>query len=137
MALFTNFKSWPESAFLWDPKGGFWNTVFTSNPQLKSQISLWMNFTLSTFKLFETSLAKSIESSSTSIPTAIFAIIVYFKNKQIDYKSAFKIILWGIVPTVVASYVANVINTNSLRKIFAMYLISIGIAILVKNFNKS
>ena len=71
------------------------------------------------------------------IPTAIFAIIVYFKNKQIDYKSAFKIILWGIVPTIAASYVANVINTNSLRKIFAMYLISIGIAILVKNFNKS
>jgi uncharacterized membrane protein YfcA len=50
------------------------------------------------------------------IPTAIFAIVVYLKNKEIDYKLAIKIILWGIVPTIVSAFAANVIDTSFLRK---------------------
>ena len=67
------------------------------------------------------------------IPTAIFAIIIYLKSKQIDYKLALKIIAWGIIPTIVSSRIANQINTNWLRKIFAIYLIGIGVAIFIKS----
>ena len=65
------------------------------------------------------------------IPTAIFAIVVYLKSKKIDYKMALKIIAWGIVPTVISAVVANVIDTSYLRKIFALYLIGIGITIFI------
>lgn len=67
------------------------------------------------------------------IPTAIFAIIIYLKSKQIDYKLAFKIITWGIIPTIITAIIANQINTSWLRKIFAIYLIGIGITIFIKS----
>ena len=68
------------------------------------------------------------------IPTAIFAIAVYLKHKDIDYKTAIKIILWGIIPTIITSVVANTIDTSSLRKIFAIYLIGVGVVIFIKSF---
>lgn len=64
------------------------------------------------------------------IPTAMFAIVVYLKNKQIDYKMSFKIIVWGILPTIISAFTANIIETKYLRKIFAIYLIGIGIRYL-------
>ena len=70
------------------------------------------------------------------IPTAIFAIIIYFRNKQVDYKVAFKIVLWGVAPAIVTAIVANMIDTNKLRNIFALYLISIGIVIFLRSFKK-
>lgn len=70
------------------------------------------------------------------IPTAMFAIIIYLRNKQIDYKMAFKIIAYGIIPTVVASVIANTIQTGYLRKIFALYLIGIGIVFFIKSIRK-
>lgn len=66
------------------------------------------------------------------IPTAVFAIIIYFKNKQIDYKLAIKIIAWGIVPTIISAIIANIIDTSLLTKIFATYLIGVGIVIFMK-----
>lgn len=66
------------------------------------------------------------------IPTAIIAIIVYLRNKQIDYKIALKIILWGVIPTIISAIVANIIDTRYLRKIFAIYLVGIGIVIFIK-----
>lgn len=70
------------------------------------------------------------------IPTAIFAIVVYLRNKQIDYKLAGKIILWGIAPTIISATIANMINTAALRKIFAIYLIIIGIIVFKKRLKK-
>jgi len=63
------------------------------------------------------------------IPTAIFSVLVYRKNKNIDYKIAVKIILWGIVPTVIGAIIANNISTEVLRKIFAFYLIVVGVVV--------
>lgn len=69
------------------------------------------------------------------IPTAIIAIIVYLKNKQIDYKMVGKIIAWGIIPTIISAVIANMLDTSYLRKVFAMYLIGIGGMIFIKNLN--
>ena len=70
------------------------------------------------------------------IPTAIAALVVYFKNKEIDYKIGIKIILWGIIPTIIGAYLANSMNTSQLKKIFALYLIGIGVVIFVKSFKR-
>ena len=67
------------------------------------------------------------------IPTAIIAIVVYLKNKQIDYKISLKIIMWGLIPTIITAIIANMIDTAWLRKIFAVYLIGIGITIFIKS----
>ena len=70
------------------------------------------------------------------IPTALFALIIYFKNKNLDYKIGFKIILWGIIPTIVSAFVANIMDTSILRKFFAIYVIAIGCIILLKSLKK-
>lgn len=70
------------------------------------------------------------------IPTAVFAILVYLKNKSIDYKAGAKIILWGIVPTIVSAFVANSINVSHLKKVFAIYLIGVGLVIFINSRKK-
>lgn len=60
------------------------------------------------------------------IPTAIFSAYVYAKEKNIDFKIAGKIILWGIIPTIICAIIANKISTEILRKMFACYLIIVG-----------
>ena len=71
------------------------------------------------------------------IPTAIFSIFVYGKNKNIDYKIAINIILWGIVPAVIGAIIANNISTEVLRKMFSFYLIMIGGIVLKKSLGKN
>lgn len=70
------------------------------------------------------------------IPTAIFALVVYLKNKEVDYKSGIKIILWGMIPTIIGAFFANLMDINQLKKIFALYLIGVGIVIFFKSINR-
>lgn len=70
------------------------------------------------------------------IPTAIISLIVYLKNKQIDYKTSLKIILWGVVPTIISALIANSIDVSKLKKIFAIYLIIVAIVIGIKSVKK-
>lgn len=70
------------------------------------------------------------------IPTALFAIFVYLKNKDIDYKVGVRIILWGIIPTIVSAFIANSINVGYLKKIFAIYLIGVGTVIFINSRKK-
>lgn len=71
------------------------------------------------------------------IPTAIFSIFVYAKNKNIDYKIAISIILWGIIPAITGAIIANNISTEILRKLFAFYLIIIGGIVFKKSLEKN
>ena len=61
------------------------------------------------------------------IPTAIAALIVHIKNKNIDFKIAWRIILFGVIGAVVGSYIATAISTDILKKIFAVFLFIMGI----------
>lgn len=63
------------------------------------------------------------------IPTAIFSSFVYAKNKNVDFKIVGKIILWGVIPTIIGALIANKISTEILRKMFACYLIIVGFSI--------
>jgi uncharacterized membrane protein YfcA len=66
------------------------------------------------------------------IPVAIVALIIHFKEKNIDFKYAKWIILGGIAGSIIGSLFAIKTNPNSLRKYFGIFLMFIGIYELFK-----
>ena len=58
---------------------------------------------------------------------SIFALIIHAKNKLIDYKVSIPIIIAGVIFSVLGSFLANSINTFSLRKLFGIFLVALGL----------
>ena len=65
------------------------------------------------------------------IPTAIFALIVHIKNKTIDFKIAAKVASTGIISAAIGAYCTKYFSTPMLSKIFAVFLLSVGICQIV------
>lgn len=61
------------------------------------------------------------------VPTSIVAIYMNIKNKNIDYKISKKVIISGIIGSVIGSLLAIKIDSNYLKKYFGMFLIGIAI----------
>lgn len=61
------------------------------------------------------------------IPVSIVALIVHFREKNIDFTSAKWIIPTGIAGALLGSLIAIKINPDNLRKCFAVFLFFIGI----------
>lgn len=61
------------------------------------------------------------------IPTAIIALIIHIKNKRIDFKVALPIILSGVIGAIIGSCIAVNFSSNILRKMFAFFLLIMGI----------
>lgn len=61
------------------------------------------------------------------IPCAVLATIIYSVKKQIDYRAILPVILGGICGSVPASFILKGIETDYLSKIFAVFLIIMGI----------
>lgn len=61
------------------------------------------------------------------IPTAISAILVNYKNKNIDLKLSMIISIFGIVGSIIGAKVAMNINVEFLKKIFGTFLLVITI----------
>ena len=61
------------------------------------------------------------------IPTAIIALTILWKNKNIKWKLALHIILFGIVGAVIGSYLAVCLAPGSLRRIFGAFLLIMGV----------
>ena len=66
------------------------------------------------------------------IPCAILSVIIYAVKKQIDFKEITPVILGGILGAIPASLLLNLIDTRYLSKIFAVFLISMGIISIMK-----
>ncbi len=66
------------------------------------------------------------------IPTAISALIVHIKNKNIDFNVSWKIIIFGSLGAFLGSFIAIKISTGILRKIFGVFLFFMGISQLKK-----
>ena len=60
------------------------------------------------------------------IPTSIVAIIVNFKNKNIDIKQAIIISIFGVLGAIAGSFVANYLSSEILRKVFGVFLLIVG-----------
>lgn len=61
------------------------------------------------------------------IPTAIVAIIINIKNKNIDLKLAIQISILGIIGAIIGAKVAVFTDVNSLKKYFGFFLLIIAI----------
>lgn len=61
------------------------------------------------------------------LPTAVFALIVHIKNKNVDIKTAAIIGACGIVGAIAGALLAMSLESESLRKMFGVFLGLIGI----------
>ena len=61
------------------------------------------------------------------IPMSLFALIIHIKNKLVDFKVGIPIIISGIVFSITGSYLASAISNNFLQKIFAVFLLVVGV----------
>lgn len=74
------------------------------------------------------------------IPMSIVALIIHIKNKLVDFKVGIPIVLSGIMFSIGGSYLASLISNEFLQKIFAIFLLVIGInqgIQTIKKFKKS
>lgn len=72
------------------------------------------------------------------LPMSVIALVIHFKNHLVDYKSTWKLALIGCVFSLVGALVANQINNNLLKKLFAIFLIGLAIWQIVEMIkNKS
>lgn len=70
------------------------------------------------------------------IPTSIAAIYVYFKNKNVNKKTIWKMLPVAVICGAIGSYVATLIEAQNLKKYFGIFLLAIGVyemIITVKN----
>ena len=66
------------------------------------------------------------------IPMSIIALILHFKNKLVRFKETYPLAIIGAGVSLISSLIAVHINANVLKKIFAIFLIIIGIWQLVE-----
>lgn len=62
------------------------------------------------------------------IPTAIAALVIHIKNKNIEFKTVAPIMIFGIIGAVLGSLAAVNMPTGLLRRIFAIFLFLMGIS---------
>ncbi len=70
------------------------------------------------------------------IPTAICALIVHIKKKNVEIKSALIMGGTGAIGAVAGSLIARGLEDNFLRRIFGIFLLFIGIYVICQNFVK-
>lgn len=61
------------------------------------------------------------------IPTAMIAIILYWRNNLIDKKNAKGIVVFGIIGAIIGVTLATKVDGKSLRKYFGVFMLLIGI----------
>ena len=61
------------------------------------------------------------------IPTAIVALAIHIKNKNVDFKTGIPILLLGLGGAVIGSNIALSMDGSILRKVFGVFLLAMGI----------
>ena len=61
------------------------------------------------------------------LPMSVVAIIIHIKNKLVDFKSTWALALVGCVFSLGGALTANHISNGILKKLFALFLIGLGI----------
>lgn len=61
------------------------------------------------------------------IPTAITSVIIGIKNKNINVKEAWLIVVSGIVGAIISANISSNLNVKILRKMFGAFLLIIAI----------
>lgn len=66
------------------------------------------------------------------IPMSIVALILHFKNKLVKFKETYLLAIVGVIISILSALVAIHLDMNVLKKLFAIFLIGIGIWQLVE-----
>ena len=61
------------------------------------------------------------------VPMSIAAIIVFIKNKKINFKVAIPICIWGLIGAAIGATISSSMDMSTLRKCFGGFLIIIAI----------
>ena len=61
------------------------------------------------------------------IPMSLVALVIHIKNKLVDFKVGIPIIISGVAFSVVGSYLASILSNKLLQKIFAVFLLLVGL----------
>ena len=61
------------------------------------------------------------------IPTAIVALAIHIKHRNVDFKMGIPILLFGLAGAALGSKIALSIDGDILRKIFGAFLLAMGI----------
>ena len=61
------------------------------------------------------------------VPTAIAAIFVFIKNKNIKFKVGIPVCLWGLLGAFIGASISSNMEVGILRKCFGIFLIAIAI----------
>lgn len=70
------------------------------------------------------------------IPTALAAIIINVKQKNVDYKLATIISIFGIIGAIIGAIISKNISSNNLRKYFAIFILLIAIYEIYKLYKE-
>lgn len=60
------------------------------------------------------------------IPCALISIVLYTKNRLINWKTVLPILLGGLFGVGLGSYLASVVEAALLRKVFGVFLLVLG-----------
>ena len=66
------------------------------------------------------------------IPMSIVALILHFKNKLVKFKETYWLAIIGAIVSIISALIAIHVNNTVLKKLFAIFLIAIGIWQLVE-----
>jgi len=61
------------------------------------------------------------------IPTAIVALAIHIKHKNVNFKRGIPIMLFGLAGAILGSKLALAMDGNILRKIFGIFLLVMGL----------
>lgn len=70
------------------------------------------------------------------IPTAIIALFIHVKNKNIDFKLAIPIIITGLIGAYFGSHLAVALSGLTLKKWFGFFLLAMGLYELIRGVKR-
>ena len=87
------------------------------------------------FTHIDPKIAQSINLLS-SIPMAIFALIIHIKNKNVVLKLVIPIALCGVLGSIAGAFLANYLSSEFLKKAFGFFLFLVGCFEVKKGFSQ-
>lgn len=70
------------------------------------------------------------------IPTAVIALIIHKKNKNLEFKIALPLLIFGLIGAALGSFLALNIEQALLRRLFGVFLFFMGGYEIYKGFRK-
>ncbi len=66
------------------------------------------------------------------LPIAVLSLVFHTKNKLVEWKKALPCLIVGSVTSLVFAYIATLIDTNLLSRLFGGFIVLTGVCMLVR-----